>query len=108
MELAAAGVPSLIAYRVSGLSAAIAKRMIRVPHVGLVNILMKREVMPEFLQENCRADLLAPALSGLLSSADVRGAQQSDCRAAMALLRAPEGSPAQSAARTVTRLLPAI
>ena len=108
LELAAAGVPSLVAYRVSGLSAAIAKRMIRVPHVGLVNILMKREVMPEFLQENCRADLLAPALSGLLSRADVRGAQQSDFRAAMALLRAPEGSPAQSAARTVTRLLPAI
>lgn len=107
LELAAAGVPALVAYRVSGLSAAVAKRMIRVPHVGLVNILMKREVMPEFLQEDCRADLLGPALAELLSSADARRMQQDDCRAAMALLRAPEGSPAQSAARSVTRLLPA-
>ncbi len=107
LELAAAGVPSLVAYRVSGLSAAIAKRMIRVPHVGLVNILMKREVMPEFLQENCRADLLAPALAGLLNNTDARAAQQADCRAAMALLRAPEGNPAQSAARTVMGLIPA-
>jgi lipid-A-disaccharide synthase len=101
LELAAAGLPAVVAYKVSGLSAMIARRMIQVPHVGLVNILLKEEVMPEFLQDDCRADKLAPALLGLLSGPALREAQKARFRDAMALLSAPGGDPAEAAATVI-------
>ena len=65
LELALAGTPTVIAYRVSPLSAWIGRRLIRVRFVSLANIVLDREVVPEFLQERCRPDLLAPALGDL-------------------------------------------
>ena len=105
LELAAAGVPSIVAYKVSPLSAAIARRMIKIPHVGLVNILMNTQVMPEYLQEDCRADKLAPALASLLNDPDAAEAQRLRCREAMALLQGPPGGPANAAAGVVARYL---
>jgi lipid-A-disaccharide synthase len=67
LELALAGLPSVIAYRLNPLSGWLARRWIRVPHVALANILADQPVMPEYLQENCRPDLLADALEKLFN-----------------------------------------
>jgi lipid-A-disaccharide synthase len=56
LELAFAGVPMVAAYRANWLTAALARRLLLVPHVAMVNIVLGRGVVPEFLQENCRAD----------------------------------------------------
>src|SRR3546814_15876630 len=74
LELGLAGVPTVLAYRVNALTAAIVRRLLRTPYAGLVNILSGREVMPEFLQENCRAERIAPALLPRLTDAAERGA----------------------------------
>lgn len=103
LELAAAGVPALVAYRVSPLSAAIARRMIRVDHVGLVNILLKEAVMPEFLQNDCTAARLAPALSALLGDEDARNRQRARFRDAMTLLQGPGTGPSEAAADVVAQ-----
>lgn len=101
LELAAAGTPTVVAYRVSPISAAVGRRLIKVAHVGLVNILMNREVMPEYLQEACTAERLAPAVRGLLTDAAARDAQKQALAEAMAMLRPPDGTPADAAARVV-------
>ena len=42
-----------VTYRVNALSAFMARRMIRVPHVAMVNLLAKHALVPELLQEDC-------------------------------------------------------
>ena len=75
LELALAGVPSVICYRVNALTAYLVRRVVRVRHVSLPNIILGREVMPEFLQERATAQLIAPALSNLLCESPERRAQ---------------------------------
>jgi lipid-A-disaccharide synthase len=67
LELALAATPTVVAYRGNPLSAAIAKRLLCIEHVSLANILLGRELQPEFLQENCRAEDLAAALETRLA-----------------------------------------
>jgi len=105
LELGAAGVPAVVAYRMAPLTAVIARRLIRVRHVGLINILLEDEVMPEFLQENCRADLIVPALTALLTDDDTHQAQCRRFQDAMAMLMGPAGGPAAAAANVVAGII---
>lgn len=66
LELAMAGVPHIIAYRVSRLTAAIVRRLVTVRFVNLINLLLDREIIPEMLQEKCTPDQLAKALESVL------------------------------------------
>ena len=75
LELALAGVPMVAVYRVSRWEAAIARRVIRVPTVILANLVIGDTVVPEFLQEDCTAAQLAPAVAELLQSGAARQRQ---------------------------------
>jgi lipid-A-disaccharide synthase len=99
LELALARVPAVIAYRVNPLTAWLVRRLIRVPYANLVNIVLERQVVPEFIQGDCRPQLLAPAVEGLLGDG---GAAQTEA-AAEALRRIGHGgpSPSERAARAV-------
>ncbi|MGN0919522.1 MAG: lipid-A-disaccharide synthase [Alphaproteobacteria bacterium] len=58
LELAMAKVPHLIAYRLNALTAALARRILKIKYVNLVNLLQDKEVIPELLQENCTPEKL--------------------------------------------------
>src|SRR5260221_11217546 len=75
LELAMTDPPMVIGYRVSALSASIARRMIRVPHVTLINLIEGRGVIPELLQERCTPPLLAEAVQQILVDRAARAAQ---------------------------------
>ena len=66
LEAALADVPMVIAYRLHPVSFAIAIRVLRVPHIGLVNLIAGSEVAPEFLQRAVTPDALAAAVLPLL------------------------------------------
>jgi lipid-A-disaccharide synthase len=66
MELAVAGVPMVVAYRVSAMTEFMARRMIAVPHVAMPNLILGRAAVPELLQADCTPDRLADALLTLL------------------------------------------
>lgn len=72
LELSLAGVPLVVAYRFAALTYLIAKPLMRVRFANLINLILDREVVPEFLQGNCRADILAPALSSLFGPEGAR------------------------------------
>ena len=76
LELALRRIPTVVAYRTNPITAVLVRRMLTIPHVALPNILAKAEVMPEFLQENCRPDAIAHALGRLLDDPEQRAAQQ--------------------------------
>jgi lipid-A-disaccharide synthase len=62
----------VIAYRVAPFSYRIAKRLIRVPHVGLPNILCGEAVVPEFMQYEATPENLAQAVGNMLADAPFR------------------------------------
>jgi len=95
VELALAGLPAVITYRVSPVTAAIGRRLLRIRHVSLVNILLDRPAVPELLQEHCRPEPLAEAVSTLLADPGAREAQRSAGREA--LVRLGYGGPRPSA-----------
>jgi lipid-A-disaccharide synthase len=86
LELAIAGVPTVVAYKANPLTAWAARRMMRVPFVSLVNLILDRPVMPELLQEQCRPDHLAEAVGALLEDPGARKAQGDQARRAAEMI----------------------
>jgi lipid-A-disaccharide synthase len=72
LEAALSHRPMVIAYRVAPLSFRIARRLVRVPYIGLPNILCGEAVAPEFLQDDATPENLAQALANLLADEPVR------------------------------------
>ena len=75
LELALAGVPMVAAYRVGAVEAFILRRAIKVQSVILANLVLCKEVVPEFLQENCTAEALAKSLGEVLTDTPLRQRQ---------------------------------
>ena len=105
LELALAGVPMAVAYRLNALTAFMARRMIRVPHVAMINLLAGRALVPELLQEDCTAETLSRTALALLQDPAQAGAQRGGFRAIMDSLRPPDGLPSEAAAREVLDVL---
>jgi lipid-A-disaccharide synthase len=104
LELALAGVPMVVAYRVNPLSAAIAKRLVKVKYAGLVNLLAGREVAPELIQTRCTPPLLEAALGRLLTDPVEAAAQRMAFRDIAAGLAPPGIAPSAAAASEVLAL----
>lgn len=66
LELALAGVPMVVGYRMGTVEWAIGRRLVRVPSIVLVNLVAEAPVVPEFLQDRLTAERAAPALEALL------------------------------------------
>ncbi|MBM3555605.1 MAG: lipid-A-disaccharide synthase [Alphaproteobacteria bacterium] len=76
LELALAGLPHLVAYRMNPLTYAAVKAVVKVRHANLVNLLLDREVVPEFLQWHCRPERLAEGAARLMFDPGARAAQR--------------------------------
>ena len=68
--------PMVAAYRMAGLTFKILKRLVKVGHVSLPNLLAKREVVPEFLQDAATPEAMGPALLQLLAPTEERAETQ--------------------------------
>jgi lipid-A-disaccharide synthase len=68
--------PMVVAYRMAGLTFKILKRLVKVGHVSLPNLLAKREVVPEFLQDAATPEAMGPALLQLLAPTEERAETQ--------------------------------
>ncbi len=66
LQLALAGVPFVVGYRVGAISAAIVRRVVSVQYACLVNLVAGAEIVPEFLQEKMTAQALSDAVVPLL------------------------------------------
>lgn len=76
LEAAVAGTPLVVAYRMHPLSYLLARSLVRVPWIGMVNLVAERQVAPEFIQSAVTAPALAEAVLPLLDPASPeRGAQ---------------------------------
>lgn len=67
LEIAVADIPHAILYRMNSLTWAIVKRMVQTQFVHLVNIMLKKRVVPEFIQDDASVEKIVPAIKKLLS-----------------------------------------
>lgn len=75
LELALANVPMVAAYKVPLIEELAARLLIQVPSAILANLVLGENVIPEFLQRDCKADKLAAALVRLLGDTPERRRQ---------------------------------
>jgi lipid-A-disaccharide synthase len=66
LECALHGVPPLIVYRTGPVTEAVARWALRVPHIGLPNLLLGARVFPELYQEKVSGSELASSIAELL------------------------------------------
>jgi lipid-A-disaccharide synthase len=105
LELAMAGVPMAVTYRVNALSAAIGRRLIKVKYVAMINLLAHGPLVPELLQENSTPQQLAATLQTLLTDPKEAAAQRAGFAKALATLQAPHGTPSDAAASAIAEWL---
>jgi lipid-A-disaccharide synthase len=103
VEAALIGNPFIVVYRVSGLTYAVAKRVVKVPHVAMVNLIAGREIVPELIQDDFTAANAVSHLRPLLEDEAARSRMQQDL-AAVAQSLHTEKSPIEQVARITLEL----
>ncbi len=102
LETALLGTPFAILYRLNPLTLALARRVVKVPHFGLANVVAGRRLVPELLQGEVEPGRLGRELARLLDPRE--GAA---LRADLATVRAKLGEPG-AAGRVADHLLAAL
>ena len=78
LEAALCGKPFCVVYRTGWITYQIAKRVISLKNVGLVNIVAGKEIVPEFLQDNMTPENLAQFCKSVLSDPRLRESMKMD------------------------------
>ena len=67
LEVGLLGVPMVVMYRVAAFTYFLGRRLVEVPHIALVNLVLRDRVVPELLQHDATPVALAASLEPLLS-----------------------------------------
>ncbi len=104
-ELALAGCPVVVGYRLGRLSYAILKPLMTAKYATLFNIAADADVAPEFLQYDCTGPRLAAAVAARLDDPALRADQVARQDAALLAMGRGGPDPAELSADTILRLL---
>jgi lipid-A-disaccharide synthase len=105
VEAALIGNPFIVVYRVSRITYAVAQRVVRVAHVGMVNLIAGRRIVPELIQHDFTASKVVDQLRPLLENEQARATMQSDLRTISAALRVNSEGAIKHAARVALALI---
>ncbi len=101
VELAVAGLPTVIGYRVNPLTAWLASHILKIKYASLPNLLLGRLVVPELLQHYMTPETIVSKLSPLMAEGTARQKQLEDYTEVVKLLTPQEESPSMVAARQI-------
>ncbi|MCP4583975.1 MAG: lipid-A-disaccharide synthase [candidate division Zixibacteria bacterium] len=59
LECAIIGTPMIVVYKTSLVTYLIARNLIRIPHIGMVNVVAGKKIVPELIQGDCQAEKIA-------------------------------------------------
>lgn len=106
-EVAMAGCPMVVAYKVSTISYWIIRLLAKIRYVNLINLTLDRELIPEFLQKNCTPFLLSQSLDQLLTNSALRQEQRTQTAAVLENMGFGQvQKPSAKAAEVMLGLLP--
>jgi len=97
------GVPMAIVYKVNPFSYYLARLLVRIRHIGMVNILAEREIAPEFIQHTATVDNILPFMLEIIEDGERRRRMIEDLREIRNRLGGPGAS--ERAAAQILRLL---
>ncbi|MGH7003690.1 MAG: lipid-A-disaccharide synthase, partial [Alphaproteobacteria bacterium] len=103
-ETAFAGLPTVVLYRVNAIAAEFVRYFLKTKWVrfaSAVNLVLEREVLPEFIQDRCKPALLADAVARLIADPAERAERLAGMREARNLLSVGGERPSRIAARTI-------
>lgn len=103
-ELALARTPMVVGYRLGRITYALVRRFLLVPYIVLINLILDRLAVPEFLQSACEPQTLSDALRPLLSDTPERAKQVLDLEAAVREFSVGGEAPSLRAARVLLTL----
>jgi lipid-A-disaccharide synthase len=89
VDAALIGNPFVVVYRMSRISYAVAKRVVDVPHVGMVNLIAGRRLVPELIQDDFIAERVVDALRPLLIDGPAREQMKAGLREVRTVLERP-------------------
>jgi lipid-A-disaccharide synthase len=98
LETALFGVPEVVCYKGNNISYQIAKKLVKIKYISLVNLIMDKEVVKELIQEECTAENMEKELRPLLEDKDKRVKLKNAYQELRQLLSA--GGPASANAAT--------
>jgi lipid-A-disaccharide synthase len=104
LEAACFGLPYVLVYKVNPVTYIAGKILVRIRHLGIVNILAGETVVQELVQGACEPEALAASVTTLLTGPQSRTELESRLAAVVALLGA--GGASKRAAEAVARELP--
>jgi lipid-A-disaccharide synthase len=102
VEAALIGNPFVVVYRVSPITYAIAKRVVTVPHVAMVNLVADKRLVPELIQDDFTATNIVKHLTPLLAEGEVRTNMLAGLRATSDKLRQGRGQSQSAIARVAS------
>ena len=106
-ELALAGVPMVVGYRLGPVTYALLKRLIRTKYITLFNIAAQAFVAPELVQDDCNGPALAGEVALRLDDPALRAAQVAAQYAALDKMGRGGPDPSETAAEAVLNLVAA-
>jgi lipid-A-disaccharide synthase len=104
-ELALAGCPMVIAYKVEPLTYWIYRRISTLKHVTMFNIMVDKRIAPEFIQDEATVDNMVAAVEERLTDKALREAQVAGQLAALDVMGRGQRPPAEKAAAAVLEFL---
>jgi len=104
-ELAAAGCPMVVAYRLGAVTYQIARRIVRTRYITLFNIAADAPVAPELIQDACNGPALARELALRLDDPALRARQAAAQTAALRTLGLGGEPPAERAAQAIAQMI---
>ena len=105
LELALTKTPFIVGYKTNPITFLIVYCLIKVKFVTVINILLKREAVPEFIQGACTGIRLAESLKNLIKNEEASIAQLDAAEYAIDLMKNEGGQPSHLAARTVLNVI---
>jgi lipid-A-disaccharide synthase len=107
LELAQAGLPMVVAYRLNPLTEALLDHVVKVRQVNLVNLLLGEALVPELLRGACTPERMAAELALLVGDERVRAAHRRGYDEAMRRLGAGGIAPSRRAADRILEIVAA-
>jgi lipid-A-disaccharide synthase len=106
LELALAGLPMIVTYKINPVSAFFLKPFFKVPYVNLINIIQNKQVIPEMLQDMCKAEILSNNIKRIINNKELQQKQRDTSKQVFIKLGMNlKPSPSEKAAKVIIELI---
>jgi lipid-A-disaccharide synthase len=106
LELALAGLPMIVTYKINPISAFFLKPFFKVPYVNLINIIQNKQVIPEMLQDMCKAEILSNNIKRIINNKELQQKQRDTSKQVFIKLGYNlKPSPSEKAAKVIIEMI---